>query len=261
MTKITIEEVTQYVDDHIGEFHDAKLKQIKSQTLETLLERKNPYLFKTKNILTSEEFIKSALEAHVSSQEETMFGNFLEKLAIFVCERTYGGQKSGSKGIDLDFNRDGKRYVVSIKSGPNWGNSRQIKKMRDDFKSVKLIIGSDKVVAINGCCYGRYLNEDQGDYILKCGQSFWEFISGDPEFYKHIIEPLGHRAKERNEEFLEEYSSLINRLSKRFTDNFCMPDGKIDWNKLVEYNSGIKRTEIPKLPKMKMKKKNPTFKS
>ena len=158
MTGITIEEITKYVDEHIGEFHDAKLKKIKKQKLEDLLERKNPYLFKTKNILTSEEFIRSALEAHVSSQEETMFGNFLEKLAIYVCEKTYGGQKSGSKGIDLDFNKDGKRYVVSIKSGPNWGNSRQIKKMQDDFKSVKHIIGSDKVVAINGCCYGRDLD-------------------------------------------------------------------------------------------------------
>jgi len=42
---------------------------------------------------------------------------------------------------------------------------------------------------------------DKGDYLKKCGQSFWAFISGDDDLYTTIIEPLGHRAKERNEAF------------------------------------------------------------
>ena len=33
-----------------------------------------------------------------------------------------------SPGIDLEFDKDGVRYIVTIKSGPNWGNSSQIGK-------------------------------------------------------------------------------------------------------------------------------------
>jgi hypothetical protein len=77
------------------------------------------------------ELVKQILDAYLSSQEETVFGDFLESLAIYVCSETYGGRKSATEGIDLDFEREGKRYIVSIKSGPNWGNSSQIKKMLD----------------------------------------------------------------------------------------------------------------------------------
>jgi hypothetical protein len=246
MNKINLAEVTEFVDKNIGSFHYAKLKNIKELQFEKLLRRKNPYLFKAKNILTSEEFIKNIVDAYLSSQEETMFGNFLESLAQFVCKKTFGGDKTPGTGLDLDFTRDGLRYLVSIKSGPNWGNSRQIAKMRDDFKKASKIIGQEHLVCVNGCCYGRDLNENKGDYFKKCGQSFWEFISGDPEFYKQIIEPLGHKAKERNDEFFEEYSKLLNRFSKRFITDFCKETGEIDWEKLVEFNSGIKEIKLSK---------------
>lgn len=47
--------------------------------------------------------------------------------------------KSAAEGVDLEFNKDGKKYLVSIKSGPNWGNSSQIKKMIDNFNKAKNI--------------------------------------------------------------------------------------------------------------------------
>jgi len=246
MNNLTLDEVTKFVDENIGSFHHAKLKNIKELQLEKLLKRKNPYLFKAKNIGTSEEFIKSIVDAYLSSQEETMFGNFLESLAQFVCKKKYGGHKTPGTGLDLDFTRDGTRYLVSIKSGPNWGNSRQIAKMKDDFKKASKIIGQEHIVCVNGCCYGRDQNENKGDYFKKCGQSFWEFISGEPEFYKQIIEPLGHTAKERNDEFMQEYSMLLNRLSRQFMENFCKETGQINWDKLVEFNSGLKEMKLPK---------------
>jgi len=246
MNKINLVEITDFVDKNIGSFHHAKLKNIKELQFEKLLRRKNPYLFKAKNIRTSEEFIKNIVDAYLSSQEETMFGNFLESLAQFICKKTFHGHKTPGTGLDLDFIRDDVRYLVSIKSGPNWGNSRQIAKMRDDFKKASKIIGQEHIVCVNGCCYGRDLNENKGDYFKKCGQSFWEFISGDPEFYKQIIEPLGHKAKERNDEFFEEYSKLLNRFSKRFMVDFCKDTGEIDWERLVEFNSGIKEIKLSK---------------
>jgi hypothetical protein len=49
-------------------------------------------LFKAKNQNTAHDLVKTILDAHLSSQEEGIFGGFLEELAIFICERVYGGK-------------------------------------------------------------------------------------------------------------------------------------------------------------------------
>jgi len=241
MASVTVREITKFIEEHIPEFHQKRLESLAGLKLQKVLRRKNPYLYKAKFVTSAPELIKVILDAHLSSQEEAIFGGFLEGLAIFICERVFSGKKSSAEGIDLEFERDGIRYVVSIKSGPNWGNSGQIKKMRQNFLQAKRILGTNtsakNIVAVNGCCYGQENIEDRGDYLKKCGQSFWSFISGDDEFYTTIIEPLGHKAKERNEAFQVEYGKVINRFTAEFIKVFCQADGTILWNKLVEFNS------------------------
>jgi len=241
MKLVNPEEITAYIEAHIPSFHQRRLESWAGLQLRRVLKRKNPYLFKAKNVTSAAELVKGILDAHLSSQEETIFGGFLEGLAIFVCERAFGGRKSAAEGIDLEFEREGIHYIVSIKSGPNWGNSSQIKKMVQNFKQAKRVLGTNagkkNVIAVNGRCYGIENAEDKGDYLKKCGQSFWGFVSGDEVFYTRIIEPLGHRAKERNDEFNHEYGKVINRFTKEFIDEFCERDGAIDWERLVCFNS------------------------
>jgi len=239
---LALNDVAAYVENHIGDFHARRLASLQALKLPVVLKRKNPYLFKAKNILTGSDLVRTLLDAHLSSQEETVFGEFLEGLAVFVCERVYGGRKSSAEGIDLEFHKGDTLYIVSIKSGPNWGNSRQVSKMRDDFKKAKRILGTSSgirdVAAINGCCYGRDRIPNKGDYFKLCGQEFWEFISGDAELYVKIIEPLGFRAKERNDEFGFAYARILNLFTDEFGKYFYTADKQIDWNKLVAFNSG-----------------------
>jgi hypothetical protein len=241
MASVTFREITKFIEEHIPEFHRKRLESLAGLKLQKVLRRKNPYLYRAKFVTSAPELVKVILDAHLSSQEEAIFGGFLEGLAIFICERVFSGKKSSAEGIDLEFERDGIRYVVSIKSGPNWGNSGQIKKMRQNFLQAKRILGTNtsakNIVAVNGCCYGQESVEDKGDYLKKCGQSFWEFVSGDDKFYTTIIEPLGHKAKERNEAFQVEYGKVTNRFTAEFIKVFCQPDGTILWSKLVEFNS------------------------
>jgi len=247
MKNLNMDEVKYYVEKNIGAFHQKKIDSIKKLQLTTILKRKNPYLFKAKNILTSEALVKTILDAYLSSQEETIFGDFLEGLAIFINSKVYGGMKSSSEGIDLEFDKNNKRYIVSIKSGPNWGNSSQINKMKDHFKRAKTVLrqGNSQinVVAVNGCCYGRNNKNDRGDYFKYCGQEFWEFISGDKELYTKIIKPLEYKAKEKNDQFLKAYSQIINLFTAEFNKDFCT-NGIIDWDKLVRYNSSIQAVKI-----------------
>ena len=85
----------------------------------------------------------------------------------------YGGWKSSAEGIDLEFNAGSIRYIVAIKSGPNWGNSSQIRKMKEDFRKAQRTIRTSnskiRIVAVNGCCYGRDNNPDKGEYYKYCG--------------------------------------------------------------------------------------------
>ena len=230
--------LTAFIESHIPHFHAKRLQSLEELQLKTVLKRKNPYLFKTKYVESAPDLVKQLLDAHLSSQEETIFGDFLESLAIEVCSLVYGGRKSTSEGVDLEFDRDGVRYIVSIKSGPSWGNSSQIKKMREHFKQARRIYGQSKhLIAVNGCCYGRDAKPEKGDYQKLCGQSFWEVISGEATMYQDIIEPLGHQAKARNEAFLGAYAKVINRFSAGFIAEFCQPDGAIDWPELVAFNS------------------------
>jgi hypothetical protein len=240
MKSISLNEVTAFVEQNIGNFHTRRAQSLQALKLPQILKRKNPYLFKAKNINAAQDLVKLLLDAHLSSQEETIFGDFLEELAIFVCSRVYGGRKSAAEGIDLEFEKDGVLYLVSVKSGPNWGNSSQIKRMVDNFKKAQRILrtsGNQKpVVAINGCCYGKDNQPDKGDYQKLCGQAFWEFISGNDQLYIEIIEPLGHRAKQHNEAFQTEYARILNLFTQEFLRDFCT-DGLINWPALVKFNS------------------------
>lgn len=236
-------DIVAYVEKNIGKFHEARLKSLAGLKLNKILIRKNPYLFRAKNILTAQDLVKILLDAHLSSQEETMFGDFLEGLSIFICGRVYKGHKSAAGGIDLEFVKRGVKYIVAIKSGPNWGNSSQIQKMKLDFIKAKRILKTSRagvsVVAVNGCCYGRENNPNKGDYLKLCGQDFWEFISGDKNLYLKIIEPLGNKAREKNEEFLKAYAKILNKFTAEFIKDFCT-DGKINWIALVRFNSSSK---------------------
>ena len=251
MQKLNLRDVSLYVEKNIGFFHQKRIQSIDKLKLLDVLKRKNPYLFKAKYVLTAEQIIKGLVDAHISSNEETIFGDWLEGLAIFVNDKVYSGRKSGITGIDLEFDARGKRYIVAIKSGPNWGNSSQIAKMKTDFITAKKKLRTSNsqlsVVAVNGCCYGKDNNPDKGEYFKYCGQLFWEFISGDRELFTRIIDPLGHKAKEKNDKFLKSYSQMINKFTKEFTNSLCKNNGDIDWTELVRLNSEASKIDTENL--------------
>jgi Type II restriction endonuclease EcoO109I len=112
-----------------------------------------------------------------------------------------------------------------------------------DFKTAKKTLRTSNskliITAVNGCCYGKDTKPDKGEYFKYCGQMFWSFISGNNELYIEIIEPLGHKAKEKNDDFMKSYSQMINKFTKEFAIEYCKEDGSIDWKKIVRFNSSV----------------------
>ncbi len=248
-----------YLAEHvIAPFYDERLKGLKSLRLGDVLKRKNPYLFKAKNVELAQDLVKGIVDAFLSSQEESKFGNLLEGFAIFISNRLYGGFKSGLASLDLEFERDGKYYIVGIKSGTSWGNADQIAAMKNNFKAAREALRArgvtKEIVAVNGCIYGTdrnplknknklkgkgtgYTDEEVDKVYYKyAGQDFWNFISGDDELYREIIKPIDEKAKQKGEVFKKAYNAKVNEMTAEFIRDFTAA-GQIDWIKLIDYVS------------------------
>jgi hypothetical protein len=241
MELLNLAEVNTFVNENISLFHESKLKTLREINLKKLLKKKNPYLFKAKNITLASELVKGILDAFLSSSEEKLFGDFLEELAVFISLKTCGGRKSAATGIDLEFENDGTLYLVSVKSGPNWGNSSQQRKQEQDFQNAVKVFKQSKhtlnVQPVLGICYGKVRTSHLRGYLKVVGQNFWYLVSGNENLYTDIIEPLGHRAKQHNDKFHRQKNKIVNLFTKEFLNAFCK-NGEIDWKKLVEFNSG-----------------------
>ena len=241
MKPLSLDEVNAFANENIVEFHLKRIGSLERLTLAKLL-KKNPYLFKAKNIQAAGELMRGLLDAFLSSSEEKLFGDFLEDLAIFIASRTCGGRKSTAPGVDLEFQHGGIHYIVSVKSGPNWGNSSQQSKLADDLQQavrrVKQSVHGKNVQPVLGICYGKTRTSYLRGYLKVVGQNFWYLISENLELYTDIIEPIGFRAREHNLTFENGRARIENKFTREFIAKFCMEDGAIDWAKLVEFNSG-----------------------
>jgi len=86
--------IQDFANQEIVKFHEARLQSLDKMSLDKILRRKNPYLFRAKNLVTASELVSAILGAYLSSSEEECFGQFLESLAIYVSGLACGGRKS-----------------------------------------------------------------------------------------------------------------------------------------------------------------------
>ena len=142
----------------------------------------------------------------------------------------------------MEFISRGTHYVVSVKSGPNWGNSSQHRRLAQDLRDAVTRVKQSRttlnVQPVLGICYGKTRScHTQDGYWKVVGQNFWYLISENQHLYTDIIEPIGYRAQEHNEAFLKQPDKValdfVLEFAARFSDQ-----GRVDWVKLVEHNSG-----------------------
>jgi len=251
MKKLNYQELNKFVvTDIIHPFYEKRLLSIKAMNLESIIKRKNPYLFKAKNIQTAGDLAKYILDAFLSSQEETIFGDLMENLAIHICGKVFSGYKAEKgkfRSVDLIFEKNKKLYIVGIKSGPNWGNSDQINTMKKNLEKAKQFIRNKfkgiTIIKVNGCMYGKDNQSHKKDknslklgYYKICGQQFWKLISNDDQLYKKLIKPLDKEAKKRDEVFQGLYVKKLNELTKNIVELFYKKNN-LDWDKIVDYVS------------------------
>lgn len=107
------------------------------------------------------EIVEEILRAHVSSSDETLFGNvFFEPLAKWSAEHCNPDATvttSDGEGVDITMNNAEIVRPIAVKSGVNVFNAASKKKQGENFTTLnrrlaKMALRFDPVV---GYCYGR----------------------------------------------------------------------------------------------------------
>lgn len=252
---INDDELIKLIAKCVGEFYNAITTSLDKLKLNNVLLRKNPYLFRMKAIQDASEIVNSLLSAHVSSSEETIFGNvFFEPIATFAS----GGKKALAEGIDVLMETEDTIYAIAVKSGTNVFNSSSKKKQEQNFNAAKKLADQIKkrYVPIIGYGYGKKQQSDKGIpkiYMELAGQEFWEELTGDASFYLKLVSYMEDAPEKYIQTFREAYTRALNRFVMKFTADFCKKDGSIDWEKLVEYNSSKRVAKYKQVNEIKSK--------
>jgi hypothetical protein len=98
--------------------------------------------------------------------------------------------------------------------------------------------------AVLAHCYGQNISPPNEKKIYRdvSGQSFWEEITGDPDFYQKLIRFMEIEIIEKYKHIYKlEWDKALNKYNREFLNNFCLEDGSINWEKLLEFNSKSKK--------------------
>lgn len=245
------EQMKKVAAEALNGYYVALRAKIDSLDLRSVIKKKNPYLYRAKGMGKAADIVSALVDAYISSSEETIFGSsFFEPIAIAAS----GGRKSTAEGLDLEIDLEGNIcYAIAVKSGTAAFNDSSKKKQKENFESAvsRGIQGNILVKPIIGYGYGRKTQRKQMIYQEIAGQAFWELITGDSEFYKKLIDYMGDAPEENCKEFVKSIEKTKNRFTIEFIKDFCDPDGAIDWDKLVQFNSGKDGLKLPRRVKIK----------
>ncbi len=172
----------------------------------------NPFLFKyLANFLRGNDDPRSIAEALIyprvlGSSITTSFGMQIQRLISHLFE----GFGSVVSGIDIEFidSRDNRRKYCQVKSGPNTINYDDVETIFGHFQGIVNLARTNslKGVEVNdlvvGILYGEpsqlssHYQKIANKHPVIVGAEFWHGLTGDPDFYHHLIDDFGQDALE-----------------------------------------------------------------
>lgn len=158
----------------------------------------------------------------------TTFGSRVQDFMAKVFEDTMG---SMIPGMDLEFvdKIDGRKKYCQIKAGPNVINRDGVTTIKNHFTSAKNLARTNslkvEVTDFAFCLlYGEpheknaFIKEVESDYPVFIGKEFWYRFTGDPDFYKDLIESIGEVATEVN--MKAKVNKVVKDLAKEIKEKF-----------------------------------------
>ena len=236
-----IEKLEREIARCLENFYNSRLQGLEKLSLRKVLSKKNPYLYRALGIEKASDIVEQNLAAFVISSDETIFGNcFFEPLAKLAS----GGKVSDAEGVDFTFEFADRYLAVAVKSGPNWGNRDQHKRQSTNFDALRnrLYKIQKQFDPLVGQAYGRQSSEptENSRFRRRSGQSFWQEITGDSDFYLKLIRLMKDVPANNRPKYRAMWDQAVNRFTAEFIKDFCVAQGAIDWEKLVEFASSSK---------------------
>jgi len=187
----------------INGYQDFLLQKLESANGAKVAERANPFKVLIDTLLKMDSDEDLAMLIHLKEASETKLGDLLEEVALMLNVEAFGGKKSATNGIDIEFDDpdDGTIYLVACKSGSKWANSSSSARLAQDFKlaAKRLRTSTDasrrrNIEFICGCAYGENSRDKVQDstYYRVAGKDYWHLISGDPNMLERLLAEL-HR--------------------------------------------------------------------
>lgn len=239
LSLIDTRELELKIAELLDDFYNRRISKVTTLKLKDALKRKNPYLFRAIGVQKASEIVEGLLAAYMSSSDEGIFGDaFFEPLAKFVS----GCVVSPSEGVDIAKETESVYMAVAVKSGPSVFNAQSKRRQADDFRVLehrlrKLQKHFDPVV---GYSYGRkkQRKDTKAPFRELAGQAFWMLLTDDPDFYLKIIRLMQDKPQIHLPAYTAAFDAAVNRFTREFIDEFCDDDGVINWEKVVQFNSG-----------------------
>jgi len=243
---ITDKELDEKVEELLSSFYSKRIAGLEKAKAEiaSRIKNKNPYLFCALGISSPEDFISALLDAHISSSDETLFGNdFFEPLAKWSASKAWKDpegnctvQTSLETGVDISIETLTKDYCIAVKSGVKIFNAQSKKQQATNFLSINKRKQKDKRAfeAIVGYCYGKKQSRNtQYNFSEYAGEDFWEFLTGDSSFYLRIATSIAKHSTKNNQTFCKIKASTTEQLIDYFKKTY-VEDGAIKWEALVK---------------------------
>jgi hypothetical protein len=240
---LTDAELEQIVGSLLDAFYARRVQKLEGLKLTDTLKRKNPYLFRAMGMQKASEIVEALLQAYMSSSDEGIFGDaFFEPLAKAVS----GGAVGTAEGVDIVIEDERRYLAVAVKSGPAVFNAQSKRRQNQEFQALRsrMLKVQKQFDALVGYGYGKKVTASSATWIFReaSGQVFWQELTGDSTLYLRIIRVMQDRPALHKVEFDRAWAAAVNRFTATFVADFCHPDGSINWEALVQFNSGARIT-------------------
>lgn len=201
----------------------------------------NPFLLrllaKDLSLDDSRSIVRWLVRQRMERGSVTSMGFVLENVARVFSEGT------GAEGADVLKTKDGQRYYIQVKSGPNTVPKDLAVRITRLLQSTQR--RNRGSVALFGMCYG---NPDQVSSIVRkyvevdtiIGKAFWEFVSDDPDCMAEIYDlatEVGESFRDAQGQTLTQIlEAKVTELQSEFEQLYGQSGSEM-WDKLLEQNS------------------------
>jgi hypothetical protein len=204
----------------------------------------NALLVRALRFTSAEEVIDFYVNLNVTIGAGTSWGQkALEKLCIIAGAKKVPKDENvevRGKRFDLKKIRNGISYYIQLKSGPNTMNVGMVDSLNKMIEQIESNNGGKR--GILGMTYGaspqisQQIRNNLEDFEDRAyiGQEFWQFLSGDREYYNKLIRLIDRLSSQFIGEYQRGFLQVVQNIKNKLEEEWRTRRARLNW--LVKYS-------------------------